>query len=603
MKKMLKYLTLGFSCVLLTSCFGAGEKEKEKVELTGIEITVDKTTCEVDDYASFTASFIPSNANTYKGKELVKENFVYYVDDERKSTGFNFALYPKMEKEYSVCAYYAENPNSDSREGDLKSNVIKVNGFIKAEDKVVFKCYVGDNGTVTLQPGKLFNTVTDMVVPAEVNGHKITCITNLFRKNKNIRTLRFDKNLSRNFEIGENAFKDCVNLKYVSLPYQVTKIGEDAFTNIDPDSKIFIEETSRPKGYYYQSLLGYWNNNEDNDFYNCKDFLETDDFVFGVSVTDELYLAECKNRNSNLVIPNEVNGMKVTKILRNTFKDATYLKSVSFPEDLLEIESSAFNGCTGIEIVRIPNKTTTIGVAAFLGCSNVKFVTIPQSVVKVDKNAFERLNEDVAIFVEHAEIPKGFDYNSLLSYWHYPYNNVYTNCSDYVIDGDFVYGVTPTNEYYLCKYFGRTSKLEIPSKVNDCPVTKIAKYCFKDANFLTSVVVPENVTSIGDYAFSKCTSLSSVKLPETLLELGEYAFEEDTALTSIIIPIATTKAGERCFYKCSNLEIFVTATSRPSGFDYLSSASTYNWNAGVKKTYFGINNEWYLDSDGIPHHY
>ena len=70
---------------------------------------------------------------------------------------------------------------------------------------------------------------------------------------------------------------------------------------------------------------------------------------------------------------------------------------------------------------------------------------------------------------------------------------------------------------------------------------------------VTSVVIEEGVTAIGDKAFSFCTSITSVTIPDSVTSIGENAFECCYELTEIEIPASVTEIGEGAFMNCISL--------------------------------------------------
>jgi len=58
------------------------------------------------------------------------------------------------------------------------------------------------------------------------------------------------------------------------------------------------------------------------------------------------------------------------------------LTSVSIPNSVTVIGSSAFSGCSSLTSIDIPNNVTTIGALAFAGCVNLTSITIPSKVTK-----------------------------------------------------------------------------------------------------------------------------------------------------------------------------------------------------------------------------
>lgn len=91
---------------------------------------------------------------------------------------------------------------------------------------------------------------------------------------------------------------------------------------------------------------------------------------------------------TELVIPGEIDGKKVTDIGMNAFYKYSSLTSVTIPESVTSIGFAAFWGCSGLTSVIIPEGVTNIGVCAFLGCSGLTSVTIPESVTSIEGRAF-----------------------------------------------------------------------------------------------------------------------------------------------------------------------------------------------------------------------
>lgn len=116
-------------------------------------------------------------------------------------------------------------------------------------------------------------------------------------------------------------------------------------------------------------------------------------------------------------------------------------------------------------------------------------------------------------------------------------------------------GVTITR--FDCLYEG---SVNIPSTIEDLPVTKIADSAFQYCDKIVSVMMPSTVTYIGDYAFCDCASLSSINLPSGLISLGTHAFENCGALSSINIPSGITEIKASTFENCKSLNITIPDT-------------------------------------------
>lgn len=64
------------------------------------------------------------------------------------------------------------------------------------------------------------------------------------------------------------------------------------------------------------------------------------------------------------------------------------LKNVSLPNELVTIESGAFDSCRSLESIDIPSGVRSIGTQAFYGCSGLTSVDIPSGVTSIGDSAF-----------------------------------------------------------------------------------------------------------------------------------------------------------------------------------------------------------------------
>jgi len=67
---------------------------------------------------------------------------------------------------------------------------------------------------------------------------------------------------------------------------------------------------------------------------------------------------------------------------------AAEIKTVSLPQGLTRIGSSAFIKCTALEEVTLPDSLQTVGERAFYSCKKLAQITLPGSVTEIGKNAF-----------------------------------------------------------------------------------------------------------------------------------------------------------------------------------------------------------------------
>ncbi len=89
--------------------------------------------------------------------------------------------------------------------------------------------------------------------------------------------------------------------------------------------------------------------------------------------------ADNPDLSGTLVIPDTINGYKVTEIATNGFNH-TNITTVVIPETVTKINDYAFKYNPKLERVIIPEGVTTLGEAVFAECPSLKSITIPASV-------------------------------------------------------------------------------------------------------------------------------------------------------------------------------------------------------------------------------
>ena len=124
-----------------------------------------------------------------------------------------------------------------------------------------------------------------------------------------------------------------------------------------------------------------------NDF--CKQMEPTpaEEFTYvpfggGIMITKNL------STRPVIVIPETIDGLPVTQIGQNAFRDCK-ARSIVLPSSLLIINSCAFQYCYALETVRIPDKVNHVGSYAFDYCSGLKEVTLPDSLDYLGRSAFK----------------------------------------------------------------------------------------------------------------------------------------------------------------------------------------------------------------------
>lgn len=588
-KKILMFLS---SMLFLSGCGSLGGNNETSNGIAEIKMTADKSQAYVYDEIKLSYEFIDKKGDTLSSEKVKKDNIVDNLSFYKKigdgdftnSRGGLSAYKPSTDEVHTLYVEYK----------GLKSNEVSITVEWAEKDKNIFSYNELSDGTVTIYGGNrvFLNKVKDLVIPAEIDGKKVSAIRSAGFSSTEIESLHFESGLSKNFAIGENAFKNCSKLRNVVIPYEVTDVGEDAFNGLASDARIFLEHGSKPSGYYYKELFGYWNGGKDNVYYNMKDFEDTQDFLYGFHIDGTVSIIQSYLGDKSIAVPDTHKDLDITVIERSAFKELNALASIKLPLYLKKINASAFKNCISLERVDIPNKVEFIGEDAFNGCSKLSIVHIPFSVTTIEEDAFKGNSNDLVIFVEAASKPAGFYYEPLLGEWTTAI--VVYNVKSSIIKDDFLYGISVDNKVYATKYLGRESNVVVPDSVNGLPVTQIKYRCFYNNSLLIKITLSSNLEIVEKQAFKGCSNLLGFTIPASCTTFGEEAFSGCTSLDTLILPKTLLVCEENCFKSDTKLTLYVESGTRPSGY--------YNgYNQDVKATYYGLGVTWYIDPNtGLP---
>ena len=276
-------------------------------------------------------------------------------------------------------------------------------------------------------------------------------------------------------------------------------------------------------------------------------------------------------------IPSEVNGITVTEIGKDVFKDNKNVCRLIIPDSVTKLGYRMCSGCTALSEVRLPAGLTVIPDEAFDGCSSLRTVNFPDTLKEIRSDAF--CGTDLTEFIAP---------DSLTNVWSYAFKDcaalsavelknvrsvgdgAFGNCTalrsirlsdkmtelpDHIFDGcsslaDIDMPDNPITVSF--SVFNGTAYYNEPSNWEN-GVLYVDGYLIavsKDFAPLTEYTVKDGTIVIADDAFSGVgysSKLKKMTLPTGLYRIGQYAFSKLFSLTEINIPDTVRSIGYGAF--------------------------------------------------------
>lgn len=296
--------------------------------------------------------------------------------------------------------------------------------------------------------------------------------------------------------------------------------------------------------------------------------LDNIEYEFAESAEDmtQIVVTNYKGHETNIIIPDVINGMKVVAIKEEALSNKT-LTSVVI-EGSPAIGNRAFANCVDLKSVSL-GSTTTIGEQAFYNCTSLESIS-SESMINIGSRAFEDcINLTSISLAGENELALG--------------EKVFQNCQKLkslkidqpVVVGAGIYGLL-ANDFSLEEIYLPTlgfsgasdtfhniygtdsanSKTYSVKKITIGYASTIGANFFKNFPSLESVTILElGNTFVGNSAFENCYKLTDVNTVP-LTDLGDNAFK-NTGIKSFDLS-KVTALGTGVFEGCADLDTDVS---------------------------------------------
>ncbi len=257
----------------------------------------------------------------FEFKDLPRGKYTIIIEDRK---------YKSLKKTFEIT-------NKDIEE-NIKLEIIKTTTSTESDDGcLTYHSYTVENGVMEYINYNSDRCGKDLVIPAEIDGHKLEKLPSITIKGTTeITSVTIAEGIT---EI-EGGFSNCKNLKEVYLPNSLEKIG-------------------------------------DSEFFRCN----IEKIKFGENLNYIGKGAFSGNKLTKVVIPNSVQTIGEYAFSNNN------LTNVKLSESLETIEAETFN-INKITNIVIPDSVKTIKKDAF-NHNNIVNITIGKSVTNIEKSAFK----------------------------------------------------------------------------------------------------------------------------------------------------------------------------------------------------------------------
>ena len=310
-----------------------------------------------------------------------------------------------------------------------------------------------------------------------------------------------------------------------------------------------------------------------------------------------LSITRYKGNETNLVIPDSINGKRVVKIgsgALGSYSNHQYIKSIYVPRGVKEIGYDCFGGCINLESITLPfigetepnegwisggdvfgrafgqsmydsneynvptslktvtvlEGTTIISSDAFKNCGNIETINLPESITTIRDGAFLNCGSLSSLNISSNIRRVG--------------EKVFNGCDslNYVEFNNALYVGNPSNRYAVLVKAKNTE--------------------------ITECTVNNNCKAITGGAFDKCNKLESLDISGSVKYINSYTVNSLKYLTTLNLRYGVQTIDYDAFFNCYNL---VNVTF-PRSLKNIGSSIFQYCNGLIELTFLGTIDEW-----------
>lgn len=310
-------------------------------------------------------------------------------------------------------------------------------------------------------------------------------------------------------ELGNRCFKNCKNLKTLTIYGDIPAWGEETFMGCSGLNKAYI-------GYSTSSIprIG------TRAFMNCTGFSTAGAVTLAAKIP--VIGKECFSGCSNLLAFSYIKGTdglysytSIETIEDSAFENCTKLPGflISGFTGLKTIGNYAFKGCTSLTGPSVPKNVTSIGEGCFMNCTGASYISFYGAIEEYPKDCFKNCTK----LIRTGGTAAAFSGLKRIG------ESAYEGCTS----------LTSNSSWYLERY----ANLE-----------EIGDSAFKGCTNLGPSVLSSTIYKIGSYAFDGCSNLSTLTFKGTKApSIG--VFSPESMGDGFMIKVPDSKESDDAVYK------------------------------------------------------